>query len=122
MADESCLDHHDAERLIQLEACDLINIKLGKSSGLHKAMKIAQLANYSRIGLQIGGFLESRLAFTASAHLAYACGIGTAIDFDTPLMHAEDYIEGGIVYHPGGAITLPETPGLGASVDATYLA
>ena len=30
MADETCCDHHDAKRLIDLKACDLFNIKLGK--------------------------------------------------------------------------------------------
>ena len=25
MADESCCDHHDAKRLIDLEACDLLD-------------------------------------------------------------------------------------------------
>ena len=69
MADECCCDHHDAERLIQLKACDYFNIKLGKSGGLFKALKIIHLAEAGGIKLQIGGFLESRLGFTASAHL-----------------------------------------------------
>ena len=34
MADESCSDEYDAERLIQLKACQMFNIKLGKSSKL----------------------------------------------------------------------------------------
>ena len=48
MGDESCCDHHDAKRLIDLEACDLFNIKLGKSAGIYKAVKIAKLAERSR--------------------------------------------------------------------------
>jgi L-Ala-D/L-Glu epimerase len=44
MADESCSDHHDAKRLIRLGACDMFNLKLGKSSGLLKAQKIIALA------------------------------------------------------------------------------
>ncbi len=31
MADESCCDHHDAKRLIDLDAVSSFNIKLGKS-------------------------------------------------------------------------------------------
>ena len=42
MADESCGDDHDAERLISLKACPMFNIKLGKSSGFYKGLKIAQ--------------------------------------------------------------------------------
>src|SRR5690349_6971574 len=41
MADESCGDDHDAERLIALNACQMFNIKLGKSSGFFKGIKIA---------------------------------------------------------------------------------
>ena len=65
MADESCCDHHDAKRLIDLEACDLLNIKLGKSSGIFNALKIIRLAEEVGMKIQVGGFLESRLGFTA---------------------------------------------------------
>ncbi len=70
MADECCGDHHDAKRLIRLEACDSFNVKLGKSSGIFKAIKIAALAEDSGIHMQVGGFIESRIGFTASAHVA----------------------------------------------------
>lgn len=121
MADESCFDHHDAKRLIDLKACDLFNIKLGKSSGFHKAMKIVRLAEQAGIHMQVGGFLESRLGFTASAHLAYASDLIVHIDFDTPLMFTEDPVTGGISYEPGGIIRVPDQPGLGASLDEQVL-
>ena len=57
MADESCCDHLDAARLIKIKACDLFNIKLGKSGGIFKAMKILRLAEENNIGVQIGGLL-----------------------------------------------------------------
>ncbi len=82
MADESCCDHHDAERLIALDACQRFNIKLGKSGGLFKAKKIIALAEAAGMEVQIGGFLESRLAWTAAAHLALTsppCAIATWI-------------------------------------------
>ena len=37
MADESCCDENDAARLIQLDACDSVNVKLGKSSGIFQS-------------------------------------------------------------------------------------
>jgi L-Ala-D/L-Glu epimerase len=37
MADECCGDDHDAARLIQLDACQYMNIKLGKSGGIFTA-------------------------------------------------------------------------------------
>lgn len=113
MSDESCSDHHDAERLIRLKACPMFNIKLGKSGGLFNALKIIQLSEENGIDLQIGGFLESRLAFSASAHLALSSKQVTHCDFDTPLMFEEDPMVGGISYGANGEIFVPETPGLG---------
>lgn len=121
MADESCCDHHDAKRLIDLGACDYFNIKLGKSAGIFKALKIIQLAEEHGIKIQLGGFLESRLAFTAAAHLALASDAIVYFDFDTPLMFMEDPVTGGICYDNNGVISMPDGPGLGATVDESYL-
>ena len=121
MADESCLDHNDAKRLINLKACDMFNIKLGKSSGIHKARKIIALAEKAGMTLQLGGFLESRLGFTASAHLAMTSSSIHHYDFDTPLMFVEDPVTGGITYGQNGVISLPKGPGLGAAVDQNHL-
>ncbi len=121
MADESCCDHHDAKRLIDLEACQAFNIKLGKSSGIYKAQKIIRLAEKADIQLQIGGFLESRIGFTASAHLALTSDNVKFCDFDTPMMFCEDPVVGGISYNKNGVVILSETPGLGASIDPEYL-
>lgn len=117
MADESCGDHHDAARLIELKATPLFNIKLGKAGGIFKALKIIKLAEAADIGLQVGGFLESRLGFTASAHLALSSKKITHCDFDTPLMFEEDPVVGGIRYGAGGSIKLDDLPGLGAQFD-----
>lgn len=121
MADESCMDEHDAQRLIRLNACDSFNIKLGKSGGIFKAMKILRLAEEHAMPVQIGGFLESRLGFTASAHLALCSRQEPFIDFDTPLMFSEDHVSGGIMYGKGGKIKVPDTPGLGATYSDKYL-
>jgi L-alanine-DL-glutamate epimerase-like enolase superfamily enzyme len=121
MADESCSDEHDAERLIQLNACNMFNIKLGKSSGIYKGLQIAQLGAKAGITMQVGGFMESRLGMTASAHLALANDSIHHCDFDTPLMFTEDPVIGGIQYLANGVIDVPDTPGLGAVIDESYL-
>ena len=121
MADESCGDHHDAKRLIDLKSVDYLNIKLGKSSGIFNARKMIRLAEDAGMNMQVGGFLESRLGFTASAHLALSSGYIHFFDFDTPLMFEEDPMETGIVYGPGGEIIMPETEGLGAKPKESFL-
>ncbi|MFZ9956708.1 MAG: mandelate racemase/muconate lactonizing enzyme family protein [Flavobacteriales bacterium] len=121
MADESCCDHNDAKRLIDLNACHQINVKLGKSSGIFKALKIIQLSEKANIKMQVGGFLESRLAFTASAHLALCSNNIIHYDFDSPLMLEDDVVIGGITYNPKGEISMPTKMGLGASIDEKHL-
>jgi len=121
MADESCGDEWDAERLIQLKACQMFNIKLGKSSGFYKGMKIAKLGAQAGMHMQVGGFMESRLGMTAAAHLALSNDHIYHCDFDTPLMFTEDPVIGGISYLDKGIIDLPGTPGLGAVIDDRYL-
>jgi L-alanine-DL-glutamate epimerase-like enolase superfamily enzyme len=121
MADESCGDEMDAERLIQLNACRMFNIKLGKSSGIYKGLKIARLGAKANMSMQVGGFMESRLGMTASAHLALANSHIHHCDFDTPLMFTEDPVIGGINYLNKGIVDVPDTPGLGAVIDESFL-
>jgi L-alanine-DL-glutamate epimerase-like enolase superfamily enzyme len=121
MADESCGDEHDAERLIELKACQMFNIKLGKSSGFYKASLIAKLGAAANMHMQVGGFMESRLGMTAAAHLALSNDHIVHCDFDTPLMFTEDPVIGGIRYLDKGVIDLPEVPGLGAVIDESFL-
>ena len=121
MADESICTPFDAERLIETGACDFFNLKLSKSGGIYKALKIIRMAEKAGIGMQVGGFLESRLGFTAAAHLALCSDQIIHIDFDTPLMFSKDPVLGGISYGIHGEITVPEEPGLGATVDPEFL-
>lgn len=121
MADESCCDHHDAKRLIDLQACDLLNVKLGKSGGIFNALKIISLAEQNNIPVQVGAFMESRLGITAAAQLALCSDIIHYCDFDTPLMFTEDPVSGGIVYEKNGVVKVPDEPGLGARIDENWL-
>lgn len=121
MADESCCDHHDAKRLISLKACDLLNIKLGKSGGIYDALKIISLAEKAKMKMQVGAFMESRLGMTAFAHLALCSENILYCDFDTPLMFSEDPVSGGLSYYENGVVKVPEVPGLGAWIEEKYL-
>ncbi len=121
MSDESCGDDHDAERLIQLGACDYMNIKLGKSGGIFKALKMVKLAEAAAIHLQVGTFMESRLAVTAFAHFALCSPMIEHFDFDTALMFSADPVTGGMVYEKNGVVKVPETVGLGAGIDESWL-
>lgn len=121
MADESCYNHWDAERLIGTKSCDAINIKLAKSGGIFEALKIHRIAKQHGVPCMIGGMLESRLALGANVHLAYACEGVIYHDMDTCMIgHLEDPIIGG-PHFDAYDISLEESPGIGAEVDAAFL-
>ncbi|MGQ0740161.1 MAG: mandelate racemase/muconate lactonizing enzyme family protein [Bacteroidota bacterium] len=121
MADECCSDEHDAERLIELGACDYFNIKLGKSGGIFKALKMVKMAEKAGIQLQVGAMLESRIGMTAFAHFALCSPAIEHYDFDTALMFKEDPVTGGIQYKANGVVDVPDAPGLGASISEERL-
>lgn len=116
MADECCGDDHDAARLIGIKACDYMNIKLGKSGGIFKALKMVKMAEAAKIHLQVGAFMESRLAMTAFAHFSLCSPSIEHFDFDTALMFREDPVTGGITYEKNGVVRITETTGLGAFI------
>ena len=122
MADESLFDHHDAARLVAAEACDYFNIKLGKSGGIHTALKIAAIAEGAGIPCMIGCYSETLLGTSASAHLFAARRIIRFTDLDTPLFYKETPFTGGVVYDGPRAHLREDALGLGAEVDAAYLA
>jgi L-Ala-D/L-Glu epimerase len=121
MADESCFDHHDAANLARINAVDYFNIKLGKSGGIFNALKIIETAKLNHIKLQVGCFMESRLAITALVHFAYSSDLIVHYDLDTPLLLKEDPVVGGMVFKENGVVEIDEAIGIGARVDESYL-
>lgn len=121
MSDESCFDEHDAERLAKLNACDYFNVKLGKSGGIYHALKIVEVAKAHNLKLQVGCFMESRLAITALVHVAYSSNLIVHYDLDTPLMLKEDPVVGGMQFLDNGFVEIDDAVGIGATIDEKYL-
>jgi o-succinylbenzoate synthase len=121
MADESVFDHHDAERLINAEACDYVNIKFSKSGGIREAIKIHDTCSQNHIPCMMGGMLESRVALTAFAHFAMAHDNIIFYDMDTCMLgHKADPVKGGVKYN-GFFIETPSAAGIGADADENFL-
>lgn len=121
MADESVFTHYDAERLIEADACQFVNIKFAKSGGIREAIKIHDVCAQKNIPCMMGGMLESRIALTAFAHFAMAHDNIRFYDMDTCMLgHLEDPVKGGLSYK-GFLIDVPETPGIGADADHNFL-
>lgn len=122
-ADESVFDDKDALKLVSMGAVDYLNIKLGKSGGIGTALRIEAIARAAGHKCMIGCFAESRLGLTAAAHLASARPGISFLDLDSAYVLKTDPVQGGIIYdeHCGGSISLPDTPGLGASIREDFL-
>ncbi|MCS7019740.1 MAG: dipeptide epimerase [Cytophagales bacterium] len=116
MADESLFDSHDAFQLAAQSSCDYFNIKLSKSGGIYEALQMVAIADAAGMQSQIGCMSETRLALSAFAHVALARKNIQFFDLDSVYMLAEDPVLGGIQFHTGGRITVPEAPGLGAEI------
>ena len=122
-ADESVFDDKDALKLVSMGAVDYLNIKLGKSGGINTGLRIEAIARAAGCKCMIGCFAESRLGLTAAAHLACARPNIHFLDLDSPLNLKTDPVSGGMVYSDvtAGGISLPDTPGLGASINEEFL-
>ncbi len=121
MADESVFTHHDAEDIIANRAATYINIKFAKSGGILEATKINQVAERNGVKCMLGSMMESRLALSANTHFAMANPNVQFFDLDTALLgQQEDPIINGMNYI-GQEITLPDIPGIGATVEESYL-
>jgi L-alanine-DL-glutamate epimerase-like enolase superfamily enzyme len=93
-ADESARSLADLEKIIDMGAADVLNVKIMKT-GLVTALDMAIGARVAGLGLMIGGMVESRLAMTTSACLAGGIGGFSFVDLDTPLFLKADPFRGG---------------------------
>ncbi len=117
MADESVRGPEELLRLIRMKAASMVNIKLMKAGGLHRARQMAACAEAAGLPCQLGCMIETRVGVTAATHLALACrGIAYA-DLDGHLHLASDPCQGG-VFTSAGLNRLSPGAGLGLSVKA----
>jgi L-alanine-DL-glutamate epimerase-like enolase superfamily enzyme len=112
LADESVYSPRDAMKLIAIRAADMLNIKLMKCGGIGPAIKICAMAETAGMECMIGAMMESKVAVTASAHVAMARRVVTKYDLDPPILAASDPVKGGAIYN-GAAVSLTDAPGLG---------
>ena len=67
-ADEACQTSTDVPRLA--DACNVVNIKLGKCGGPRAARRLAHTADAHRLSTMLGCMVESSASLSAAVHLA----------------------------------------------------
>ena len=116
MADEALHGVREMQRIVELRAADLVNIKLMKTGGLMNAIRVNAIAEAAGIGAQVGTMVESSIASAAGLHLAMALSNIRTVEMGGPLMITEEIGNLRSCYHRD-TITLPDSPGLGVEID-----
>lgn len=88
-ADESVFSPVDARRVVEKDAADIINIKMGKA-GMLPATDIIGIAEAAGLDLMVGCMIESRIGIHSAAHLVSGTGAFSHVDLDAKPRHCDE--------------------------------
>jgi L-alanine-DL-glutamate epimerase-like enolase superfamily enzyme len=119
-ADESVVSAEDAERAVELGACEVATVKVAKAGGLVAGLDVAR-----EIPSYLSSALDGPVGIAAAAHLAQliprpglsaqlAHGLATAALFNETIASVGAEIR-------DAALVLPDAPGLGVEIDELAL-
>ena len=117
-----CLDeciHNTRHALtaIELNACRIINIKLGRVSGHTEARLMQEMCRKRGVPVWCGGMLESGIGRAHNIAMSTLPGFTLPGDVSASQRYwNEDIIEPGVAVTANGTIRVPDTPGLGYAV------
>ncbi len=112
--DESIRQARDAAAAIELGACRIINIKVGRVGGFTEARKVHEVCQKSNIPVWCGGMLECGIGRAHNVALSSLPNFRLPGDVSASKRYwKEDIVEPEIVVSPQGTITVPQTPGRG---------
>jgi O-succinylbenzoate synthase len=116
--DESIHSPRHAQWAIEIEACRIINMKVGRVGGLSNALAIHDMCQEAGIPLWCGGMLETGVGRAANLHLATLPNFRLPGDISaTERYYAEDIAEPSFrLNSEDSTITVPAGPGIGATV------
>ena len=116
--DESIHSPLHARWAIEIKACQIINMKVGRVGGLSNAVAIHRLCLEADFPMWCGGMLESGVGRAANLHLATMPNFTLPGDISaTERYYTEDIAEPTFhLNHEDSTITVPTGPGLGVTV------
>jgi O-succinylbenzoate synthase len=115
--DESIRSAADARHAIELGACRIINIKLGRVGGHEEARRVEQVCREAGIPVWCGGMLESGIGRAHNIALSTLAGFVLPGDVSASARYwDEDIIEPPVTVTARGTIVPPEKPGIGFDV------
>jgi O-succinylbenzoate synthase len=116
--DESLHSPNHVRWAIEMKACRIVNMKVGRVGGLTNALIIHDMCVETGIPLWCGGMLETGVGRAANLHLATLPNFTLPGDISaTERYYAEDIAEPTFHLNPeDSTITVPTGPGLGVEV------
>ncbi len=116
--DESIRSAEDAQKAIELNACRIINVKLGRVGGHHEARRVERVCREKNIPIWCGGMLESGIGRAHNIAMATLAGFTLPGDVSASARYwHEDIIEPPVTVTPQGTIIAPDAPGLGYEIN-----
>jgi o-succinylbenzoate synthase len=120
--DESILSARHARQAIQMQACQVINIKVGRVGGLNQALSIHDICQTNGIPVWCGGMLETGVGRAANLALASLPGFTLPGDISASARYyAEDITHERFSLNPDSTIDIPDLPGLGVTINPEAL-
>ena len=115
--DESIRTVRDAEMALDLDACRIINIKVGRVGGMSEAIKIHDIAQVHNVPVWCGGMLESGIGRVHNIHLSSLGNFTLPGDVSASKRYwKEDIVEPEVTVSARGTIQVPNVPGTGYQI------
>jgi O-succinylbenzoate synthase len=115
--DESIRTPADAVHAIELNACRIINVKLGRVGGHTEAQSVERICRERNIPVWCGGMLESGIGRAHNIAMATLEGFRLPGDVSASSRYwEEDIIEPPVNITSRGTIIAPDAPGLGFEI------
>lgn len=112
--DESIHNADDARKAIEIGACKIINVKLGRVGGFTSARQVEEVCRAQNVPVWCGGMLESGIGRAHNIALSTLPGFTLPGDVSASRRYwAQDIIEPEVTVSACGTIRVPQTLGLG---------
>jgi len=115
--DESIRSSEDARKAIEMGACRIVNVKLGRVGGHSEARKVEAACREKNVPVWCGGMLESGIGRAHNIALATLAGFTLPGDVSASARYwEEDVIEPPVTVSARGTIAAPTAPGIGFEI------
>jgi o-succinylbenzoate synthase len=120
--DECIRSAHHGEQAIEMRACGIINIKLGRVGGFTESKKLHDIAQKAGIPVWCGGMLEAGVGRAHNVALATLPNFVLPGDVSASKRYwARDIIEPWVETTPRGTIVVRDEPGFGYQIDHDFI-